>query len=137
MPTYREERLYAWHSFYEKSAKKAADGTLYVTEEDFVNNASKHLNGTDDALEKGILMGQLVFKAVDADKNGTISHKEFANFCKAYGIPEDMAPEIFATIDLDGDGVLSREEFAFAYVSFFQDEDPNCPYNNFFGPLVE
>lgn len=114
-----------------------ADGKFYLSEDDFVNNCAKHINDNLGGQERAFLMGQSIFKAIDANKNGTISHKEFANFCKAYNVPEDRVPEIFATIDLDRDGLLSKEEFMLAYASFFLDENPDCPYNNLFGPIVE
>ena len=50
----------------------------------------------------------LIFEAIDADKDGNISHDEFNNYFKSLNINDKaMAEEVFRDIDTNNDGVLS------------------------------
>ena len=52
----------------------------------------------------------LIFEAIDADKDGAISHDEFNNYFKSLNINDRaMAEEVFHAIDTNNDGSLSSD----------------------------
>ncbi|MDP2205756.1 MAG: EF-hand domain-containing protein [Alphaproteobacteria bacterium] len=52
------------------------------------------------------------FSALDTDKDGKLSLREFSLQRPLGGITAEEEREVFAPVDLDGDGSLSFEEFA-------------------------
>lgn len=80
----------------------------------------------------------LIFEAIDADKDGAISHDEFNNYFKSLNINDRaMAEEVFRAIDLNNDGSLSSDEFLAFGEHFFTETNEADPSKIFFGRLVD
>lgn len=76
---------------------------------------------------------ELVFEALDTDRDGRYTVDDFVTFYRAYGIDTELAAPAFKRLDRDGSGELSMEEIAPICYDFHYSEDPNNPANYFFG----
>ncbi|MFF8861161.1 EF-hand domain-containing protein [Streptomyces sp. NPDC015139] len=77
----------------------------------------------------------VVFDAVDDDRDGRISRTEHRRLIDAWhGRPVETG-DVFDHLDQDGDGYLSRSEFAFLWTQFWTSDDPGDPGNLMCGPL--
>ena len=81
----------------------------------------------------------LLFDAIDTNKSGQISAKEFKEYftLTALGISEAEVTYSFNTIDTNKDGVISREEFMAAAEDFFCGVEETEISKVFLGRLVE
>ena len=81
----------------------------------------------------------LMFDAIDTNKSGQISVKEFKEYFKitAPGVSEAEVAHSFNTIDTNKDGVISREEFMAAAEDFFCGVEETELSKVFLGRLVE
>lgn len=80
-----------------------------------------------------------MFDAIDTNKNGQISIKEFKEYFSitAPGVSEAEIIYSFNTIDANKDGVISREEFMAAAEDFFCGFEETELSKVFLGRLVE
>ena len=81
----------------------------------------------------------MMFDAIDTNKNGQISVKEFKDYFKitAPGVSEAEVILSFNTIDTNKDGVIGREEFMAAAEDFFCGVEETEVSKVFLGRLVE
>lgn len=81
----------------------------------------------------------MLFDAIDTNKNGKISVKEFKEYFAmvAPGVSEAEVTHSFNTIDTNKDGVISREEFMAAAEDFFCGVEETELSKVFLGHLVE
>jgi len=79
---------------------------------------------------------KIIFKAVDADADGSIDVDELGLFFEGFGLDKSLAPVTFEAIDSDGDGVISLDEFIATGLAFFTSEDEENPSKFFLGPLI-
>lgn len=108
----------------------------FVTVEQYLEDMNHVL--TDKSLKKKAhKFLPYLFKAVDKDKSGFISVKEFKLFFNCLGLTDEQAAVSFAIIDTNGDGVLSLKEFVKLGKEFFFTEDEKRVSRMFWGPLVE
>jgi Ca2+-binding EF-hand superfamily protein len=110
--------------------------------EEAAKKASESLLVTMTAKERSALINDthnLVFDAIDTNKDGHISLSEFKVYLKiiAPGIEEDKISHSFSTIDSDKNGEISREEFLAAANDFLQGVEETEVSKVFFGPLLD
>lgn len=81
----------------------------------------------------------MLFDAIDKNKNGQISVKEFKEYftITAPGVSDAEVTHSFSTIDTNKDGVISREEFMAAAEDFFCGAEETELSKVFLGHLVE
>ncbi|XP_028167164.1 sarcoplasmic calcium-binding protein isoform X2 [Ostrinia furnacalis] len=114
----------------------AIDPYNYVTVEQYLEDMHHVLN--DKTLKKKAHRWlPYLFKAVDKDKSGFISVKEFKLFFECLGLDNEHAAVAFAVIDTNGDGKLSLKEFVKLGKDFFFTEDETRVSKMFWGPLNE
>ncbi|XP_063368572.1 sarcoplasmic calcium-binding protein [Cydia amplana] len=114
----------------------AIDPYNFVTVEQYLEDMHHVLN--DKTLKKKAHRWlPYLFKAVDKDKSGFISVKEFKLFFQCLGLDNEHAAVAFAVIDVNGDGKLSLKEFVKLGKDFFFTEDERRVSKMFWGPLVE
>ncbi|XP_068623539.1 sarcoplasmic calcium-binding protein isoform X2 [Battus philenor] len=114
----------------------AIDPYNYVTVEQYLEDMHHVLN--DKSLKKRAHRWlPYLFKAVDKDKSGFISVKEFKLFFKCLGLNSEHAAVAFAVIDTNGDGKLSMKEFVKLGKDFFLTEDETKVSKMFWGPLTD
>ncbi|RZF42402.1 hypothetical protein LSTR_LSTR004210 [Laodelphax striatellus] len=77
-----------------------------------------------------------LFKAVDNDKDGSITIEEFKLFFQCLGLSSEDAVVSFNAIDENSDGNLSSEEFVKHGKEFFLSKDQKKPSKMFWGPLI-
>jgi len=75
------------------------------------------------------------FQAIDTDRNGNISLKEFTRFFHILGMNEDLAKQSFVALDTNKDGTISRAEFVHSAAEFFTEENEGNASDLFVGPL--
>nr|CAD7449715.1 unnamed protein product [Timema bartmani] len=107
-----------------------------VTAEQYLDNMHHVLNDKSLKRKAHNFLPHL-FKAVDKDKNGTISVEEFKLFFECLGLNEEDAAASFSSIDINKDGYLSQKEFVKLGREFFISEDEATASRNFFGPLIK
>ncbi|XP_050353580.1 sarcoplasmic calcium-binding protein [Nymphalis io] len=113
----------------------AIDPYNYVTVEQYLEDMHHVLN--DKTLKKKAHRWlPYLFKAVDKDKSGFISVKEFKLFFQCLGLSNEHAAVAFAVIDVNGDGKLSLKEFVKLGKDFFITEDESRVSKMFWGPLI-
>lgn len=78
---------------------------------------------------------QLLFDAMDTDRDGKLSAEEYREYLQVCGADGSVAHAFFAHADLDGDGRLTRAEMAHAMEEFLLSTDPASGANTLFGPL--
>ncbi|XP_031764298.2 sarcoplasmic calcium-binding protein [Galleria mellonella] len=114
----------------------AVDPYNFVTVEQYLEDMHHVLN--DKTLKKKAHRWlPYLFKAVDKDKSGFISVKEFKLFFECLGLDNEHAAVAFAVIDTNGDGKLSMKEFVKLGKDFFFTEDEAKVSKMFWGPLIE
>ncbi|CAH0402617.1 unnamed protein product [Chilo suppressalis] len=114
----------------------AIDPYNFVTVEQYLEDMHHVLN--DKTLKKKAHRWlPYLFKAVDKDKSGFISVKEFKLFYQCLGLDNEHAAVAFAVIDINGDGKLSMKEFVKLGKDFFFTEDESRVSKMFWGPLIE
>ncbi|KAL4708910.1 hypothetical protein ACJJTC_010955 [Scirpophaga incertulas] len=114
----------------------AIDPYNFVTVEQYLEDMHHVLN--DKTLKKKAHRWlPYLFKAVDKDKSGFISVKEFKLFFECLGLDNEHAAVAFAVIDVNGDGKLSLKEFVKLGKDFFFTEDETRVSKMFWGPLIE
>ncbi|XP_053617420.1 sarcoplasmic calcium-binding protein [Plodia interpunctella] len=114
----------------------AIDPYNYVTVEQYLEDMHHVLN--DKTLKKKAHRWlPYLFKAVDKDKSGFITIKEFKLFFQCLGLDNEHAAVAFAVIDQNGDGKLSMNEFVKLGKDFFFTEDESKVSKMFWGPLSE
>ena len=81
----------------------------------------------------------MLFDAIDTNKSGHISVKEFQVYFKVFAphVTEAQVDHCFKTIDANKNGKISREEFFAAAKDFFQGVEETELSNVFFGPLID
>lgn len=107
-----------------------------VTVEQYLADMSHVLNDKSLKSRVGKFLPYL-FKAVDKDKSGSISVKEFKLFFNCLGLSDETAAVSFAIIDKNCDGSLSLKEFVKLGNDFFFTEDEKRVSRMFWGPLVD
>ena len=109
----------------EEAAKKASESLLSMSPEE----KKALLNDTHN----------LLFDAIDTNKDGHISVKELEVYFKviAPGTSEDEIAHSFDTIDTDKNGEISREEFMAAARDFFHGVEETELSEVFFGHLLD
>ncbi|XP_046964348.1 sarcoplasmic calcium-binding protein [Vanessa cardui] len=114
----------------------AIDPYNFVTVEQYLEDMHHVLN--DKTLKKKAHRWlPYLFKAVDKDKSGFISVKEFKLFFQCLGLDNEHAAVAFAVIDVNGDGKLSLKEFVKLGKDFFTTEDDSRVSKMFWGPLID
>ncbi|XP_026488949.2 sarcoplasmic calcium-binding protein [Vanessa tameamea] len=114
----------------------AIDPYNFVTVEQYLEDMHHVLN--DKTLKKKAHRWlPYLFKAVDKDKSGFISVKEFKLFFRCLGLDNEHAAVAFAVIDVNGDGKLSLKEFVKLGKDFFTTEDESRVSKMFWGPLID
>ncbi|XP_047538117.1 sarcoplasmic calcium-binding protein [Vanessa atalanta] len=114
----------------------AIDPYNFVTVEQYLEDMHHVLN--DKTLKKKAHRWlPYLFKAVDKDKSGFISVKEFKLFFQCLGLDNEHAAVAFAVIDVNGDGKLSLKEFVKLGKDFFTTEDESRVSKMFWGPLID
>ncbi|KAM3959518.1 sarcoplasmic calcium-binding protein [Aphomia sociella] len=113
----------------------AVDPYNFVTVEQYLEDMHHVLN--DKTLKKKAHRWlPYLFKAVDKDKSGFISVKEFKLFFECLGLSNEHAAVAFAVIDTNGDGKVSQKEFVKLGKEFFFTEDETRVSKMFWGPLI-
>ena len=109
----------------EEAAKKASESLLSMSSE----KRKVLLNDTHN----------LLFDAIDTNKDGHISVKEFEVYFKvlAPGISEAEVAHSFDSIDTDKNGEISREEFMAAAEDFLHGVEEAELSKAFFGRLID
>ena len=109
----------------EEAAKKANESYLSMSPKEKISL----VNGTHNVL----------FDAIDTNKDGHISVKEFKVYLNliAPGIAEDEIIHSFETVDKDKNGEISREEFLAAAQDFLLGVEETELSKAFFGPLLD
>ena len=109
----------------EEAAKKASESLLSMSSEE----RKVLLNDTHNML----------FDAIDTNKDGHISVKEFEVYFKllAPGISEAEVAHSFDSIDTDKNGEISREEFMAAAEDFLHGVEETELSKAFFGHLID
>jgi Ca2+-binding EF-hand superfamily protein len=77
--------------------------------------------------------GVTMFEAVDEDRDGLITAREYRRMIEAWSGRSTDTDEVFPLLDRDGDGLLSRAEFADLWTDFWAGDDPRSPGNWVFG----
>ncbi|XP_059053342.1 sarcoplasmic calcium-binding protein [Achroia grisella] len=114
----------------------AVDPYNFVTVEQYLEDMHHVLN--DKTLKKKAHRWlPYLFKAVDKDKSGYISVKEFKLFFECLGLDNEHAAVAFAVIDTNGDGKLSMKEFVKLGKDYFITEDETKVSKMFWGPLSD
>ncbi|CAH0714017.1 unnamed protein product, partial [Brenthis ino] len=114
----------------------AIDPYNFVTVEQYLEDMQHMLN--DKTLKKKAHKWlPYLFKAVDKDKTGYISVKEFKLFFQCLGLDNEHAAVAFAVIDTNGDGKISLKEFVKLGKDFFCTEDESRVSKMFWGPLID
>ncbi|CAK1590596.1 unnamed protein product [Parnassius mnemosyne] len=114
----------------------AIDPYNFVTVEQYLEDMHHVLN--DKSLKKRAHRWlPYLFKAVDKDKSGYISVKEFKLFFQCLGLDNEHAAVAFAVIDTNGDGKVSLKEFVKLGKEFFCTEDETKVSKMFWGPLID
>ncbi|XP_004922728.1 sarcoplasmic calcium-binding protein [Bombyx mori] len=108
----------------------------FVTVEQYLEDMHHVLN--DKTLKKKAHRWlPYLFKAVDADRSGYISVREFKLFFECLGLTSEHAAVAFAGIDVNGDGKVSLKEFVQLGKEFFHTEDETRVSKMFWGPLTD
>ena len=109
----------------EEAAKKASESFLSMSSEE----GKALVNDTHN----------LLFDAIDTNKDGHISVKEFKVYLMVAipDISEDEVAHSFDTIDTDNNGEISREEFMAAAEDFILGVEESELSNAFFGCLLD
>lgn len=86
----------------------------------------------DDAV---LAIADALMRALDRNKNGTLSLDEYRRICTHVGVDTAHCEEAFRRIDRDGDGSIRHEEWREALREFFLSDDADAPGNQLLGPL--
>ncbi|XP_022906155.2 sarcoplasmic calcium-binding protein [Onthophagus taurus] len=78
-----------------------------------------------------------LFEAIDRDKSGKITLKEFKLFFECLGHEDEDAVFTFRIIDTNADGSVDKHEFLKYGKDFFISEDETRISKYFWGPLLE
>lgn len=106
--------------------------------EQFLKSAAHFQQRDNEAATADCMANFLVFfDAIDTNKNGVISLKEFEVYFDAMGVGKQHAKASFDAIDTNSDGSITRDEFVATVLEFFVNTDPAHPSKLFFGPLVD
>jgi hypothetical protein len=76
---------------------------------------AKQLEDMLDAAEAHGDAAREVFAQFDANHDGVLDYKEFAEFLKSFGLPKSMLATEIAKVDLDHDHSISWDEFVVYY----------------------
>jgi Ca2+-binding EF-hand superfamily protein len=106
-----------------------------VTREELLQSAEVFLN--DRVSVRTYARGdvQLLFDAMDTDRDGKVTLAEYRRYLEVCGVDASAADAFFAHVDLDENGRLSRREMSDAVEEYLLGEDPTTPGNFLFGPL--
>ena len=114
-----------------------ADGDGAVTREEFLGFADQMLADPDALEQYAYQDADLIFRAMDSDKDGRITAEEYEMYLRVYRIDGKNAHDFFRRIDTDGDGFVSRDEITRALKEFLFSDDRNAPGNFLYGRLDE
>jgi Ca2+-binding EF-hand superfamily protein len=115
-----------WKVYYNASGESASI-------DDFVDNLIA--TGKKEIVAMCFNLFNRFFKAIDTNRSGLISLKEFTRFLYIIGMSEELAQDSFAALDTNGDGVISRGEFIHGSAEYFTEEFEGNPSDVMFGPL--
>ncbi|MBM3947170.1 MAG: hypothetical protein FJ315_07235 [SAR202 cluster bacterium] len=77
-----------------------------------------------------------IFDALDADRNGAITAREYRDFLRAFGVGRDVdVDSVFAALDANRDGNVTSAEAVQRFAEFWSSEDQNAVGNRIFGPF--
>lgn len=75
------------------------------------------------------------FSALDLDRDGEVTLREFTVFLQALGGTEADARAAFERLDRNGDGTLAADELGWAWGEYYSATDQAAPGNYFYGSL--
>jgi len=117
-----------WNDYYSSDA-----GSEGLTTNKLIENLKQA--GKDQLMESVYHVFDALFKAVNHNKSGLITIKEFTAFYEIVGINDEArAKEAFKALDTNHDGVISRGEFIIAAIDFATLEE-SFPADYLFGKL--
>ncbi len=125
--------LAEWGNLLE-SAETDGDGQVSLGE--FLHWADVFLDDRDAVRAYAHGDVQLLFDAMDVDRDGRVSAAEYRTYLEACGIDASAAADFFAYADLDEDGMIARSEMSHAMEEFLLSQNPKAAGNYLFGPLV-
>lgn len=88
----------------------------------------RSLEGYESTLQA---LSDFFFDLLDADGDGMVGARDYAQFCEVLGVEEGAAS--MGRLDRNNDGKLSRSEMTSLIIEFYQSSDPTAPGNWFFG----
>ena len=103
----------------------------------FAGRISADLQRAADAGAPWPLTGWIdaLYQIIDADGDGRIDAREYAQWIDALGLAGDTDTDAaFRGFDKNADGYLSREEFALANQQFWLSRDAHAPGHRLIGP---
>lgn len=124
--------LQEWEGVRESSD---LDESGAVTPEEFLRYAEIYLDDPDAVRAYAQGDVQLLFDAMDADGDDSITIDEYRAYLEACGVDASAADVFFEHADRDRDGAITRREMANAVEEFLTSEDPEAAGNFMFGPL--
>ena len=122
-----EKIITEWWSYLLKDKKS-------ISFDDFIK-ARYEVTHTEE--QQNFFMKQLkiMFQAIDANDDGSVSLDEFKVYHLAMGIEDNLTTEqAFKIIDLNQDGAISLDEFKEAVFDFTYNQQDSV-YKEFYGPL--
>ncbi|XP_013387758.1 sarcoplasmic calcium-binding protein [Lingula anatina] len=126
------QRLAIW-----ELVSNATQDTTKVSEEEFVGSSVPIVNQSYYRQDFLPMWVSVEFNTTDIDGDGLISKEEHKAFFYSVNVPVEESKNVFDAMDSNKDGFICIEEFAHASAEFFLTEEPDNPFNEFFGPLVD
>ena len=118
LAAYRNEGLDEEMHYYEVIKAISLVDEKGSTEKKFIERAKTFVS-QPNAKECVKRYVDMIFKIMDADKDGVISYEEFLQFHKSLDMEQEMIDIVFNVADTNGDRVIDYQETYESFVRFF------------------
>ena len=118
LAAYRNEGLDQEMHYFEVVKAVSLLDEKGATEEEFIKQSRRFVS-QPNAKECVKRYVDMVFKIMDADKDGVVSYEEFVQFYKSFNMEQEMIDIVFNVADTNGDGVIDYQETYESFVRYF------------------